>query len=61
MNEATYTAIPDTSDTSYWETKSEQGITRFIPRDKDLHHQLKLKAWATIQASLPQKNRKSAY
>ncbi|QMW04874.1 hypothetical protein [Spirosoma foliorum] len=60
MSEATYTSIPDTSDTFYWESKSEQGITKFIPRDKALHHQLKLKAWNSIQAALPLKNRKGS-
>jgi len=49
-----YTQIPDTSDNEYWEIKANDGQLRsqtFIPRDKELHRQLKLKAWAAIQAA----------
>jgi hypothetical protein len=61
MSQPTYTSIPDTSDTNYWEPKSEPGDVRsttFVPRDKELHQQLRVKAWALIQASLRKSNRK---
>ncbi|QMW04991.1 hypothetical protein [Spirosoma foliorum] len=64
MSQPTYTAIPDTSDNNYWATKSEPGNVRsttFVPRDKELHQQLKIKAWAIIQASLRKSNRKVSY
>ncbi|GAB3547154.1 hypothetical protein [Spirosoma fluminis] len=58
-----YTSIPDTSDFLYWEVKPTADSLRsttFIPRDKALHQQLKLAAWAIIQASLPRKRRKGS-
>jgi hypothetical protein len=64
MSQPNYTAIPDTSDNTYWAIKSEPGNVRsttFVPRDKELHKQLKIKAWASIQASLKKSNRKVSY
>lgn len=64
MSQDTYTSIPDTSDNAYWATKSEPGNVRsttFVPRDKELHQRLKVKAWALIQASLRKSNRKVSY
>ncbi|WP_248479936.1 hypothetical protein [Spirosoma liriopis] len=64
MSQPTYTAIPDTSDNNYWAIKCEPGDVRsttFVPRDKELHQQLKSKAWAVIQASLRKNNRKVSY
>lgn len=64
MSQLTYTAIPDTSDNNYWDTKSETGSVRsttFVPRDKELHQELRVKAWAVIQASLRKSNRKGHY
>ncbi len=64
MLESTYTSIPDTADLSYWEAKlvpnSLRSIT-FVPRDKVLHQQLKVAAWAITQACLPKKRRKGHY
>ena len=62
MSKKTYTAIPDTSDADYWELKSEDGRARsktFVPRDKELHLELKTQAWKKIQAALPGKLRKT--
>ncbi|QMW03448.1 hypothetical protein [Spirosoma foliorum] len=55
MNNSIYTEIPDTSDLTYWVIKRQDGQQRsvtFEPRDKELHQQLKRKAWAakTTQA-----------
>ncbi|MBC3787801.1 hypothetical protein [Spirosoma utsteinense] len=64
MNQLPYTAIPDTSDSNYWELKIVQNNVRsttFIPRDKELHQRLRVQAWALIQASLTKKNRKGSY
>lgn len=47
-----YTEIPPTSDNEYWEIKPDDGQIRsqtFVPRDKQLHHQLKVKAWVATQ------------
>ncbi|RZK43281.1 MAG: hypothetical protein EOO61_05035 [Hymenobacter sp.] len=55
-----YTEIPDTSDNEYWEIKANDGQLRsqtFVPRDKELHKQLKIKAWAAIQAAQPRRKR----
>ncbi|GAB2579486.1 hypothetical protein [Spirosoma areae] len=64
MIQLTYTSIPDTSDTNYWQLKLMTGNVRsttFVPRDKELHQQLRVKAWAVIQASLRKSNRKGNY
>ena len=64
MSQDTYTSIPDTSDNIYWESKSVTNNVRsttFVPRDKELHHRLKVKAWAVIQASLSKRNKKVNY
>jgi hypothetical protein len=56
----TYTEIPDTSDNEYWQIKPNDGqirSTTFIPRDKELHQQLKVLAWAIIQAAQPRRKR----
>jgi hypothetical protein len=47
-----YTSIPDTSDNEYWEAKPYDNRNRtrvFVPRNKELHQQLKAKAWEAIQ------------
>ncbi|MBD2755157.1 hypothetical protein [Spirosoma validum] len=64
MSQPIYTAIPDTSDNNYWTIKSVAGSVRsttFVPKDKELHQQLRVKAWAVIQASLRKSNRKVSY
>lgn len=60
MSDTTYTEIPDTSDSNYWESKTTDRSTTFVPKDKELHQQLKKKAWVLIQASLAKKNRKGS-
>ena len=60
MNEPTYTSIPDTSDSNYWESKTNDRSTTFVPKDKELHLRLKREAWTVIQASLAKKNRKGS-
>ncbi|WP_162387733.1 hypothetical protein [Spirosoma endbachense] len=60
MSQPVYTSIPDTSDANYWEIKShseKHQSSTFVPRDKELHQQLKAKAWVEIQASLDRKRR----
>ncbi|RZM24886.1 MAG: hypothetical protein EOO88_21300 [Pedobacter sp.] len=55
MNQSVYTAIPDTSDLNYWEVKitNEGNQTRtFVPKDKELHHRLKVEQRAEIDARL---------
>ncbi|MVM33868.1 hypothetical protein GO755_27780 [Spirosoma sp. HMF4905] len=49
MSHPIYSEIPDTSDLTYWSIKAQDGQLRcvtFVPRDKELHQQLKRKAWA---------------
>ena len=61
MTQPDYTTIPDTSDSTYWEVQvraNQLRSTTFVPRDKELHLQLKKKAWATIQASLGRNRRR---
>jgi len=60
MSQPTYTSSPDTSDTNYWEIKSQNTLERsstFVPKDKELHHELKTKAWKEIQAGQTRKRR----
>jgi len=50
-----YTAIPDTSDLNYWEVNvtNEADQTRtFVPKDKELHHRLKVEQRKEIDARL---------
>jgi hypothetical protein len=58
-----YTEIPDTSDSNYWELKVKNNgdrSTTFIPRDKELHHTLKVKAWKVIQSGQTKRTRTKA-
>ena len=60
MAQDQYTLIPDTSDANYWEIKTRNTLERsstFVPRDKNLHQQLKQKAWKEIQAKHSYKDR----
>ena len=60
MTQPTYTDIPDTSDSAYWMTSpnGQDRSTTFVPRDKELHKQLKAKAWKEIQAKNSYKDRR---
>ncbi|GAB4000049.1 hypothetical protein GCM10028807_51870 [Spirosoma daeguense] len=59
MSESTHTAIPDTSDTTYWiATQNEQDRSvSFVPRDKELHRELKQKARKSSQSAPTYKSR----
>ena len=59
MNQIQYTAIPDTSDNSYWISthNSQDRSTTFVPRDKELHRELKLKAKKQNPSTSSYKNR----
>ncbi|MDB5239687.1 MAG: hypothetical protein JWP57_312 [Spirosoma sp.] len=55
-----YIGIPDTSDNKYWElkiTNNGDRSTTFVPRDKELHQELKVKAWKLIQSKQTRKPR----
>ncbi|GAB3998067.1 hypothetical protein GCM10028807_44780 [Spirosoma daeguense] len=59
MIQSMYTSIPDTSDAAYWIIKPnglDRSIT-FVPRDKELHKELKQKARKLSQANSSYKNR----
>ena len=60
MTQPPYTAIPDTSDLAYWMTSynAENRSSTFVPRDKELHKQLKQQAWKEIQAKSLYKDRR---
>ncbi|MBC3787502.1 hypothetical protein [Spirosoma utsteinense] len=48
-----YLEIPDTSDSNYWALKITHNgdrSTTFVPKDKELHHELKVRAWKIIQS-----------
>ncbi len=46
-----YTSIPPTTDTIYWQLKYSDGKTSiYIPRDKELDRQLKVKFQAEVAA-----------
>lgn len=54
-SQSVYTAIPDTSDLNYWEVKLTNGpnhTNTFVPKDKELHHRLKVEQRAEIDARL---------
>lgn len=55
MSQPVYTTIPDTSDLNYWEVKVTKGANQtrtFVPKDKDLHHRLKVELRTEIDARL---------
>jgi hypothetical protein len=55
MSQPVYTAIPDTTDLNYWEVKVMDGASQtrtFVPKDKELHHRLKVEQRAEIDARL---------
>ena len=60
MTQPAYTDIPDTSDSAYWiiSYNGQARSTTFVPRDKELHQQLKAKAWKEIQAKNSYKDRR---
>ncbi|GAB2558531.1 hypothetical protein [Spirosoma areae] len=59
MNKPTYTSIPPTTDNVYWMLKSSDGKTSiYIPRDKELDRQLKIKFQAEVAARTSLKRKK---
>jgi hypothetical protein len=55
MSQPLYTTIPDTSDLNYWEIKVTNGPNQtrtFVPKDKALHHRLKVEQRVEIDARL---------
>lgn len=49
MSKPVYTSIPPTTDYAYWMLKFTDGKTSiFVPRDKDLDRQLKIKFQAEV-------------
>lgn len=64
MSQPVYTAIPDTSDLNYWEVKgtNETNQTKtFIPKDKELHHRLKVEQRTEIDARLARNKQLERY
>jgi hypothetical protein len=60
MSQPVYTTIPDTSDLNYWEVKLTSGENRtktFVPKDKELHHRLKVEQRTEIDARLAKNKR----
>ncbi len=53
-----YATIPDTSDRTYWQLKTDDAgnlLQTFVPIDPQLHRQLKTQAWKVIQLKLANK------
>lgn len=51
MSKPAYTSIPPTSDTNYWQLKFTDGKTSiYVPKDRNLDRQLKLKYQAELAA-----------
>ncbi|HEX9957446.1 MAG TPA: hypothetical protein VGA96_09315 [Fibrella sp.] len=63
MSKPVYTSIPPTTDNVYWMLKFSDGKTSiYVPRDKDLDRQLKIKFQAEVAArtSIKRKRNSSA-
>ncbi|QHV94596.1 MULTISPECIES: hypothetical protein [Spirosoma] len=51
MSKLIYTSIPPTTDNAYWMLKFSDGKTSiYVPRDKELDRQLKIKFQAEVAA-----------
>jgi hypothetical protein len=58
-----YSEIPDTSDSHYWMlkiTNNGDRSTTFVPRNRELHQELKIKAWKVIQSKQNKRARSNA-
>ena len=54
MSKPAYTSIPPTSDNVYWQLKFSDGKTSiYVPRDRELDRQLKIKHQAELAARNP--------
>ncbi|GAB3491709.1 hypothetical protein GCM10027341_05030 [Spirosoma knui] len=61
MSKPVYTSIPPTTDNDYWMLKYSDGKTSiYIPRDKELDRQLKVKFQAELSARTSFKRKKGA-
>ncbi|GAB4056174.1 hypothetical protein GCM10028810_71380 [Spirosoma litoris] len=59
MSKPTYTSIPPTTDSVYWMLKSSDGKTSiYVPRDRDLDRQLKIKFQAEVAGRTSIKRKK---
>ncbi|MBC7570932.1 MAG: hypothetical protein H7319_14535 [Spirosoma sp.] len=59
MSKPVYTSIPPTTDTVYWQLKYSDGKTSiYIPRDKELDRQLKVKFQAEVASRTSPRRRK---
>jgi hypothetical protein len=62
MSTPAYTSIPPTTDNVYWLLKSFDGKTSiYIPRDKELDRQLKIKFQAEVASRASSKRRKDKW
>lgn len=61
MSKPVYTSIPPTTDTVYWRLKYSDGKTSiYVPRDKELDRQLKVKFQAEVAARTSPKRKRSS-
>ncbi|MBC3784626.1 hypothetical protein [Spirosoma utsteinense] len=59
MSKPVYTSIPPTTDNVYWLLKSWDGKTSiYVPRDKELDRQLKIKFQAEVASRTSVKRRR---
>jgi hypothetical protein len=59
MSKPVYTSIPPTTDNNYWMLKYSDGKTSiYIPRDKELDRQLKIKLQAELSAKMSPKRKR---
>ncbi|QJW88518.1 hypothetical protein HNV11_03585 [Spirosoma taeanense] len=61
MAKPAYTSIPPTTDHVYWMLKSSDGKTSiYVPRDRELDRQLKIKFQAEVAARTSPKRRRTS-
>ena len=61
MSKPVYTSIPPTTDTVYWRLKYSDGKTSiYVPRDKELDRQLKVKFQAEVAARTSPKRKRGS-
>ena len=61
MTKPVYTSIPPTTDNVYWQLKSWDGKTSiYVPRDKELDRQLKIKFQSEVAARTSVRRKKDS-
>lgn len=61
MSKPVYTSIPPTTDNVYWMLKFSDGKTSiYVPRDKELDRQLKIKFQAEVAARTSVKRKRNS-